>query len=96
MIGCFSHSIIIVGWFAELWITVNPTVGTSVLTRKYVREFGPVTVESMIVGLNEVNRKGMKVGVAFWLGYGRAPYSEGCGRLPEEPELGFAAFVHPP
>jgi hypothetical protein len=75
--GGFTHSMTIIGWFAELWITVRPTVGTSVFTRKYVCEFGPVTVELRMVGLYEVNRNGMNFGEALPVANGRAPNIDG-------------------
>jgi hypothetical protein len=97
MTGCFNHSMTIVGWFAALVITVNPGVGISVVTWKYVCACGPMTVELRMDGLNEVNRKETNIGRGFCVGYGSAPKMEGCGTvLLPEAALGFALFGHPP
>jgi hypothetical protein len=42
--------------------TVKPTVGVSVVMRKYTRDCGPVTVEFNMVGLKEVKLKDSRVG----------------------------------
>lgn len=95
--GWSSHSMTATGWPAASKTTVNPTVGVSVVSWKYTRDWGPVTVEFSIFGLKDVKVKDNIVGAGTGVENGSAPNIDGWGgKLPKGAGAFLAGAFHPP